>query len=127
MPPQLGDRKPSSMTKPAESASGRAPETARSLTVPLTASSPMSPPGKKSGLTTYESVVKASRVPLELEQRGVAERVEQRVAELLEEQPFDERPRRLAAGAVGERDELVAELRPALPHAGTRSAPRERP
>ena len=44
--------------------------------------------------------------------------VEQRVAELLEEEPLDERPRRLAARAVGERDELVAELRSPLPHAG---------
>ena len=39
------------------SASGRAPATARSLTVPLTASSPIEPPGKRSGLTTNESVV----------------------------------------------------------------------
>ena len=38
---------------------GRAPLIARSLTVPLMASLPMSPPGKKIGSTTYESVVKA--------------------------------------------------------------------
>ena len=38
-----------------------APPTARSLTVPWTASLPMSPPGKKSGRTTNESVVKAIR------------------------------------------------------------------
>ena len=44
-------------------ASGWAPIMARSLTVPLTASSPMSPPGKRMGLTTNESVVKARRVP----------------------------------------------------------------
>ena len=31
---------------------GRAPETARSLIVPLTASSPIEPPGKRIGLTT---------------------------------------------------------------------------
>ena len=43
----------------AEMPSGVAPPTARSLMVPLTASSPMSPPGKKSGLTTNESVVTA--------------------------------------------------------------------
>src|SRR5919204_4096211 len=55
--------KPSSTTKPAVRWSGRAPATARSLTVPFTASSPMSPPGKKSGLTTNESVVTARRVP----------------------------------------------------------------
>ena len=34
--------------------------------VPQTASFPMSPPGKKSGVTTYESVVKASRSPREV-------------------------------------------------------------
>ena len=38
-----------------------APPTARSLTVPWTASLPMSPPGKNSGRTTKESVVIASR------------------------------------------------------------------
>ena len=53
--------KPSSRMKPADRYSGRAPHTARSLTVPLTARSPMSPPGKNSGDTTYESVVNASR------------------------------------------------------------------
>ena len=58
-----------------DSASGRAPPTARSLTVPLTASSPMSPPGKKIGVTTYESVVKASRAAARVgEQRLVVER-----------------------------------------------------
>ena len=61
-PAQVGDREalPRRRSRP-RAQSGRAPETARSLTVPLTASSPMSPPGKKSGLTTYESVVNASR------------------------------------------------------------------
>ena len=45
-------------------ASALAPETARSFTVPFTASSPMEPPGKVSGLTTKLSVVMAMRVPL---------------------------------------------------------------
>ena len=49
--------------KPAVMQRGSAPPTARSLTVPLTASSPMSPPGKKMGETTYESVVTARVVP----------------------------------------------------------------
>src|SRR5215217_74704 len=48
---------PSSSTRARLSASGRAPATARSLTVPLTASSPIDPPGKRSGLTTKLSVV----------------------------------------------------------------------
>ncbi len=43
--------------------SGWAPPIARSLIVPCTARVPMSPPGKNSGLTTNESVVKASRLP----------------------------------------------------------------
>ena len=63
---------PSSRMKPPER-SGRAPLMARSLTVPLTARSPMLPPGKNSGRTTKESVEKASRTPPSGEHRGVAE------------------------------------------------------
>ena len=37
---------------------------ARSLTVPLIANFPMSPPGKNIGVMTYESVLKAMREPL---------------------------------------------------------------
>jgi len=54
---------PASRTKLTTSANGRAPETARSFTVPLTANSPIEPPGNRSGLTTKLSVVKASRTP----------------------------------------------------------------
>ena len=43
---------PSSMMNPQEMKRGTAPTTARSLTVPHTESFPMSPPGKKRGLTT---------------------------------------------------------------------------
>ena len=43
---------PSSRITDRLSARGRAPDTARSLTVPLTASSPIDPPGKRMGLTT---------------------------------------------------------------------------
>ncbi len=53
--------KPSSRRYPALRKSGSAPHIARSLTVPWTASEPMSPPGKKAGFTTNVSVVKASR------------------------------------------------------------------
>ena len=56
---------PSSRMNASDRQSGRAPPTARSLTVPLTASSPMSPPGKKIGVTTYESVVNASRAAVD--------------------------------------------------------------
>src|SRR5664280_1243857 len=48
---------PSSMPRAAVRAMGTAPRIARSLTVPCTASDPMSPPGKTSGLTTKESVL----------------------------------------------------------------------
>ena len=54
---------PSSTINPHERKSGVAPSTARSLTVPQTASLPISPPGKKSGDTTYESVVKHKASP----------------------------------------------------------------
>ncbi len=47
--------RPSSNTKPDVSARGSAPITAMSLTVPATASLPMSPPGKKMGFTAWES------------------------------------------------------------------------
>ena len=57
------DGRPSSMISESVSASGRAPAIARSLTVPLTASSPIEPPGKRSGLTTKESVVNATSPP----------------------------------------------------------------
>ncbi len=54
---------PSSSTRATDRASGRAPDTARSLTVPLTASSPIEPPGNRIGRTTKASVVSASRAP----------------------------------------------------------------
>jgi hypothetical protein len=54
---------PSSRMKPALSTSGVAPLMARSFTVPCTASVPMLPPGKMSGLTTNESVEYATRAP----------------------------------------------------------------
>src|SRR3954451_18098806 len=50
---------PSSSTSDRVSATGRAPAHARSLTVPLTASSPIEPPGKRRGRTTKLSVVSA--------------------------------------------------------------------
>ena len=55
--------RPSSRISDRLSASGRAPDTARSLTVPFTASSPIEPPGKRIGLTTKLSVVMASCAP----------------------------------------------------------------
>jgi len=47
---------------------------------------------------------------LELDQGRVAERLEHRVPELLEEKPLDERARRLPTRAVRERDDVVSQL-----------------
>ena len=55
--------KPSSRTIPRLSHLGRAPLVATSFTVPHTARRPMSPPGKKCGVTTNESVENARRLP----------------------------------------------------------------
>ena len=55
--------KPSSRMKLALRNFGSAPETARSFTVPFTASSPIDPPGKNNGCTTKESVLMASLPP----------------------------------------------------------------
>ncbi len=51
------------MTNATESQRGTAPVTARSFTVPCTARWPIDPPGKRSGETTNESVLNASRSP----------------------------------------------------------------
>ena len=68
--------RPSSSTIDRLSASGRAPAIARSLTVPLTASSPIEPPGKRIGLTTKLSVVNASSTPPTSTVAGVGQRRE---------------------------------------------------
>ena len=81
----------------------------------------MSPPGKKSGLTTYESVVNASREPFSSSSAESESGASSGLRELLDEESLDERARRLAARAVRERDDLVAELRAPRLHAGTRS------
>ncbi len=64
--PRFSILNPSSRIRPQEMYLGTAPLTARSFIVPQTASFPISPPGKKMGLTTYESVVKANLMPLKL-------------------------------------------------------------
>ncbi len=54
---------PASSTKVVTSATGRAPLTAKSFTVPFTASSPIEPPGNTSGVTTKPSVVITTGAP----------------------------------------------------------------
>ena len=97
--------RPSSRISERLSASGRAPAIARSLTVPLTASSPIEPPGKRSGLTTKLSVVSARSAPTRPASPSSVD------AEGGREQALDQRLRRLAAGAVRHRDPLVLEPR----------------
>ena len=81
-------------------ASARAPDTARSFTVPLMASSPMEPPGKRSGLTTKLSVVIAILRAVDLNVRGITQRSRTRTKEKRRKQSFDESSAGLAAGAV---------------------------
>ena len=54
---------PASRMSVAIKATGRAADTARSFSVPFTASSPIEPPGKRSGFTTNPSALVAIRVP----------------------------------------------------------------
>ena len=102
---------PSSRIRERLSACGRAPETARSLTVPLTASSPIEPPGNRIGFTTKLSVVSARPVPSIVTLAGVAQLLQALRAERRDEQPLDQGLRRLAARAVRHRDLGVLELR----------------
>jgi hypothetical protein len=98
--------------KPALSQRGRAPHMARSLTVPHTASRPMSPPGKKSGLTTWESVVNASRAPAGAgQQRAIVARGERRVRKGRLENPLDQLLGQPAAATVGQLDFRVTRHR----------------
>ena len=103
--PRVSIGSPSSRMNPALRNSGFAPLMARSLTVPLTASSPILPPGKISGLTTNESVVKASRVP---SARGstveFGQLIEQVVVQRGREEVRDQVAHHLAAAAVAHHD-----------------------
>src|SRR5690349_14526312 len=63
MRPRSASPVPSSKMNAVDRNIGVAPDIARSLTVPLTARSPIEPPGKNGGLTTNESVENASLVP----------------------------------------------------------------
>ncbi len=80
---------------------------AMSLTVPCTASDPMSPPGKNRGLITKESVEKASLPPLsppargrEVEHSAVVHHLQRGVVERLQEHALDQHLRETAATAV---------------------------
>lgn len=94
---------PSSMNALRARYSGRAPATARSFTVPCTASEPMSPPGNSSGCTVKPSVVKTSLAVGGRQRHGVGLHVEQGVRQMAGEHPFDQLAHEAAAVAVRER------------------------
>ena len=87
---------------------GTAPETARSFTVPFTASSPIDPPGKNSGCTTNESVLIASRPEVRFKHRRIAKILESRVPERGEKQMLDQLVAQLASAPVAHHNVLVA-------------------
>ncbi len=86
---------------------GIAPPTARSLTVPWIESEPMSPPGKKIGRTTNESVVSAMRPAATGSAGLILQAIEDLVTEGGPEDGFEQRVRQRAAAAVAEHDAVV--------------------
>ena len=71
----------------------------------------MEPPGKKSGCTTKESVLMAMRLAGDVEDSGVTEVLESRIAKGGNEQVLDELIAKLAAAAVSHNDGGVADER----------------
>ena len=94
--------------KPAVRYFGVAPIIATSLTVPHTASLPMSPPGKNSGHTTCESVLMARRVQaLSLHHTGIIARAQDGIIERGQEFLRDQIVRQFAAAAVPHHDPIA--------------------
>ena len=88
------------------------PIMARSLTVPCTARWPIEPPGNRSGL--HDERVGAERQPLARRQLEHAPRRsgrQRRRRRTREEHGVEQGGRRLAARAVGERDDVVEQAR----------------
>ncbi len=81
--------------------------------MPFTASSPIEPPGKRIGLTTKLSVVSASPSTTPASPSSC----QRLAAEGGQEEPGDERLRRLAARTVRHRDPVVPEARRLRAHA----------
>ena len=82
-------------------ASGLAPETARSLTVPLMASSPIEPPGNTSGFTTKLSVVTAILAPLIFRWAASRQRFRGGTKKERSEKTFDKAAAGFSTSAVG--------------------------
>ncbi len=83
---------------------GSAPETARSFTVPFTASSPIDPPGKNNGCTTNESVLNASRAPAASSTAASPRFSRARIAKRRQKQMLHQFVAQLAAAAVAHHD-----------------------
>ena len=96
--------KPSSSTSERVSQRGTAPLTARSLTVPQTASLPMSPLPKKIGSTTNESVRHRDAPAVDLQHRAVLHPPRVHGAEARRDQLPDQLLAHSPAGAVVELD-----------------------
>ena len=118
-----GRGNPSSMiTLQVSPSTSVAPIIARSLTVPETASRPMSPPGKNGGWMTCESVVRTSQRSPMRHGRAVVHRGEADEAgglgrpggERVQEHLLDEPAHRAAAGAVLHQDAIVGTGRHAV-------------
>ena len=90
---------------------GFAPLMARSLTVPLIASRPISPPGKKIGVTTKASVVKAIRDPLSCNTAWSSSSRQVIVSKSRQKDFLDQIAGELAAAAVPEDDLFMIENR----------------
>ncbi len=100
---------PSSRMKLALRNFGSAPETARSLTVPLTASAPMDPPGKKKrphdeGICAHGQAARG-----EVEDGRVAEILERRVAERGKKKMLNKLVAELAAASMAHHDVRIAD------------------
>ena len=94
---------PSSRMNAVDSTAGCARAIARSFTVPLTARSPIVPPGKTMGFATYESVENARRAPPIPDRRIAHPRIGRR-AEGRQEEVLDQLARHRAATAVAHHD-----------------------
>ena len=101
--------KPDSRIKVTTIASGFAPETARSLTVPLMASSPIEPPGNTSGFTTKLSVVTAILAPLIFRCAASRQRFGTGTKKERSEKTFHQTAAGFSTGAVGHLNLRLAE------------------
>ena len=77
---------------------------ARSLTVPCTASEPMSPPGKNSGFTTNESVVNARCDAAEFQNRLIVHAIQHGIRKQRQKDVAQQVRAQASAAAMAEHD-----------------------